>query len=91
MNRKDFFKAIKDLRTSISRGYTNEYKHWQLDNIVKIVIGDKEMSIDSNNIEAQTEVIVNMIKNLKAAKENEKIKARAESILKLIKDEIDKD
>ena len=84
MNKKAFFDEVRSMRTSIVYGSDESYLHKELDNIVKIVIGDEKMKPE--NLE---EAAMELIRKIKKLKEDDKLKKQAGEIIEKIKAELE--
>lgn len=88
MNRKAFCQSIGNLRRGIVKGWSNEYQHQELDNIVHNVLGEETMDKIEDLEENLASHIVSHIRAIKQAQENEKLKVQAEKIIEQIKSEL---
>lgn len=86
MDKQAFYQSVKKLREAITKGWVNSSKHFYLDEIVHNVLGEETMENLDDNL---TQHIVQHIKQLKAAKEQEKLEAKAKGILDSIKAALD--
>lgn len=81
-----FYKNVKNLRSYIMKGGT-DYAHEELDSLVQTVTkGGGFMSKE----QSLQEDVANVIKRIRAAKEDEELKEQANKFIKQIKDELDK-
>ncbi len=92
MDKKAFWGAVEALRNSIIGCWKNDtaqnMSHRNLDKLVKIVTGDKEMKKPEVLQDEMTQTIVQYIKDVKAAKQEDKLKDKAEKIIESIKEAI---
>lgn len=88
MDRKAFHTSVNSLRRAIVKGWGNDFCHEKLDDIVHNVLGDEEVEDLDENL---TEHIMQHIIDLKKAKEQEKLEAKAKGILEQIKAALDED
>ena len=86
MNKQAFFESVANLREGLTKGWNNTYRHKQLDDIVHNVLGELEME---NLDEDLTQHIVEHIKAIKKAREQEALETKAKEILTQIKAAID--
>ncbi len=86
MDRTAFFDEVKALRTCITKGYTDVYKHAGLDNIVRIVTGKGDTNVSNTDREQLSlkDDVARIIKRIKANKEQKELSAKAEEVLETL-------
>ena len=85
MDREDFFRAVDSLRRGIVNGWSNQYQHENLDNIIQLVTEGEIMNKEKTSLE---EDVVRVIKRIKEAKENEILKDKADKLIETLKKEL---
>ncbi len=78
--------SVNNLREGITKRWSSAFMHRELDDIVHNVLGEPEMENLDDNL---TQHIVEHIVALKKAKAQEKLEAKAKTILEQIKAAID--
>ena len=90
MNKKAFYQSVKELRTHMARGHTFS-GNLTLDDIVHNVLGEPEMKTLEILDENLTAHLIKHIQAIKQAKEQDKLKEKAEKVLTTIKELVDSD